>query len=521
MRRAGLATRTLSKGREVRHGKKFGGSLLAGVVLAMAFAIPCRPARAQTAGWSGSGNVFQAPPTVPPPKPFILPAPAVRKLENGLRVVVIERHSLPMVTLRLVVEAGAEADPTDAPGTAQLVTALLNQGTKHRSALEIAEAVDRAGGTIDTGADWDSSYAALSVLSDHTGLAFDLLADIIRHPAFAPAEVERKRRQTLSALEVARQDPGYIADTAFDHLVLRGTPYGHPQDGTPESVRRLTPAGLRAFHARWYRPGRSILAAVGDITPDEAFRLAEKFFGDWKGQAAPEASPGKAPAVETGEIVAINKPDAVQTEIRVGNYGIPRASPDYVALTVANQVLGGPAANRLFSALRTRRGLTYGASSELNCFESAGTWEAKTFTRTSTTAKALKVILDQMRDFRDHRITPAELATSQSYLVGHLALEFQSSESVAEHVLGLMVHGLPLDYWNTFPEKVNRLSVDDVRQAVRQHLDPDRAVIVLVGNVAEFKKDLKKFGRVRIIPLSAVDFGAAGLERASPAAGKP
>jgi zinc protease len=514
-----------AKGREERRPKSRAGALLAALALAAALAMPCPTARAQTPAWTGPDASLQSPPAVPPPKPYVLPAPAFRTLANGMKVVVIERHSLPMVTLRLVVEAGAEADPAGAPGTAQLVTALLNQGTAHRTALEIAGAVDRAGGTIDTGADWDSSYAALSVLSDHTELAFDLLSATIRHPGFAPAEVERKRRQTISALEVAHQDPGYIADTAFDHLVLEGTPYGHPQDGTLESVRRLTPADLRAFHERWYRPGRSILAVVGDITPDEAFRLAEKFFGDWENQAAPHAAPTAASRASAGaeqnEIVAINKPDAVQTEIRVGNYGIPRASPDYIALTVANQVLGGPAANRLFSALRTRRGLTYGASSELNCFESAGTWEAKTFTRTSETAQALKVILDQMRNFHDHEITPSELQTTQSYLVGHLALEFQSSESVAEQVLDLMVHGLPLDYWNSFPEKVNALGVEDVRAAVGRHLDPDRAVIVLVGDVAAFRKDLKKFGRARIIPLSAVDFGAAGLERASQPAGRP
>jgi zinc protease len=515
--------REAPKSREVLRRKKRFGALLAALALAAALAMPCRMARGQTAAWPGTDPGSQFPPAVPPPKPYRMPAPAVRTLANGMKVVVIERHSLPMVTLRLVVRAGAEADPAGAPGTAQLVTALLNQGTAHRTALEIAAAIDGAGGTIDTGADWDSSYAALSVLSDHTELAFDLLASIIRHPTFAPAEVERQRRQTLSALKVAHQDPGYIADTAFDQLVLKGTPYGHPQDGTVESVRRLTPADLRAFHDRWYRPEHSILAAVGDITPDEAFRLAEKFFGDWKNQAGPQSASSAAPnaPTELNELVAINKPDAVQTEIRVGNYGVPRSSPDYIALTVANQVLGGPAANRLFSALRTRRGLTYGASSDLNCFESAGTWEAKTFTRTSETNKALKVILDQMRDFHDHEITPSELQTTKSYLIGHLALEFQSSESVAEQVLELMVHGLPLDYWNSFPEKVNALSVEDVREAVERHLDPGRSVIVLVGDVAAFQKDLKKFGRARIIPLSAVDFGAAGLERASQPAGKP
>ncbi len=476
---------------------------------------------AQTPAGAIASELGQFPPLVPPPKAYVLPAPAVRTLANGLKVVVIERHDLPLVTLRMVVKAGAEADPPDAPGTAQLVTALLNQGTAHRSAEQIAKAIDRAGGDIDTGADWDSSYASLSVLSNHTATAFDLLSDIMLHPSFAPAEIERKRRQTLSALEVAYQDPGYLADTAFDDLAFSGTPYGHPQDGTMESVRRLDSADLKSFHSRYYRPGNSILAAVGDITPEEAFALAERFFGNWEPKNVGGATPAtSSPAVAT-RIVAIDKPDAVQTQIRVGDAGIPRASGDYYALTVANQILGGAAANRLFSALRTRRGLTYGASSELNCYQSAGSWEAKSFTRTPETFKTLKVILDQRRELYDHSITENELATAQSYLIGHLALEFEASDSVAEQVLDLMVRGLPLDYWNTFPAKIRALTVQDVQAAIRRHLDPEHPFIVLVGNISEFKKDLKKLGAARIIPIASVDFGSANLERPLKPADKP
>jgi zinc protease len=404
------------------------------------------------------------------------------------------------------------------------VSALLNQGTTSRSAIQIAEAIDSAGGTIDTGADWDTSYVELSVLSDHTETAFDLIADMIRQPAFAPSEVERKRTQTLSALEVAYQDPGYLADTTFDNLTFSGTAYGHPQDGTTESVARLTADGLRAFHDRYYRPENTILAAVGDITPDQAFALAQKFFGDWPRATTREGKPDVShPADElTGpRIVAIEKPDAVQTEIRVGSAGISRDSKDYVALTVANQVLGGPAANRLFSALRTRRGLTYGASSELDCYQTAGSWEAKTFTRTAETVKTLKVILSEVHELHDHPITQNELQTAKSYLIGHLALQFESSDSVAAQVLDLMVYGLPLDYWNRFPAEVEALTVEDVQAAIRRTLDPDRPVIVLVGNVEDFMKDLKKLGPARAIPLSTLDFGSVNLERGKGTADKP
>ncbi len=487
------------------------------LILASGFLLPT-PGRTE----SPPQDLLEQFPATSLPKPYVMPMPSVRSLANGLRVVTIERHDLPFVTLRCVVKAGAEADPAQTAGTAQLVSALLNQGTSSRSAEKIAEAIDRAGGTIDTGADWDTSYAELSMLSDHTETAFDLLADMIRRPAFAPEEVERKRRQTLSALEVAYQDPGYVADTTFDDLTFAGTSYGHPQDGTRESVERLTADDLRAFHARYYRPENSILAAVGDITPEQALALAQRFFGDWPRAAVGEGNSSHPVSEATGlRIVAVEKPDAVQTEIRVGSSGIRRDSKDYIALTVANQVLGGPAANRLFSALRTRRGLTYGASSELDCYRTAGSWETKTFTRTPETLKALKVILNELHDLYDHPITENELQTAKSYLIGHLALQFESSDSVAEQVLDLMVHGLPLDYWNRFPDEVSALTIEDVQAAIRRTLDPGRPVIVLVGNVGEFMKDLKKLGPARVIPISALDFGSVSLERGRGTADKP
>jgi zinc protease len=417
------------------------------------------------------------------------------------------------MTLRVVVKSGAEAEPGDLPGTAELVSALLTEGTARRSAREIAEAIDSVGGLIDSGADWDSSFVTLSVLTDHVELAFDLLSDMVVHPAFAPAEVERKRQQTLSALEVVRDDLSYVADTAFRRKLFAGTPYSHPEDGTVETVRRITAEALRDFHTHFYRPANCILAVVGDISTSEAFERAEKAFGAWENRPAPATPPEAMPSSGARRTVAIDKPDAVQTEIRIGSLGVPRNSPDYFALSVANQILGGPAANRLFRALRSRQGLTYGASSELVCHRTLGAWVAKTFTRTPETIRSVQVALDQMRRLRDRGITDQELETAQGYLVGHLALEFETSDGVADQILQLMIHNLPLDYWNRFPEKIRALAAQEVSSATRRYLDPERNVIVLVGSLSGFKKELKKLGPVQVIPLRDVDFGSPDLER--------
>jgi zinc protease len=450
------------------------------------------------------------PPEALPSKPLVLPAPALQVLPNGLKVVVIERHSLPLLTLRLVVKSGAESDPANLPGTAQLVSALLTEGTATRNASQISEAIDSSGGLVDAGAGWDESFISLSVLNDHEELAFDLLSDMVMHPAFVPSEVERKRKQTLSGLEVVRDDPDYVADAALRRLAFLGTSYGHPEDGTIPAVRRITPEDLHAFHNNYYQPSNALLAIVGDIETSQAFKRAEKYFGAWTNHA-PAVVPAASPVFPSPRIVAIDKPDAVQTEIRIGNFGVPRNSPDYLALSVADQILGGPSENRLFKALRSHQGLTYGASSELLAYQTAGVWLAKTFTRTPETMKSVHLALEQIKQMHDHAITPQELDTAQGYLIGHLALDFETSEDVASQTLELLVYNLPLDYWNRFPEKIRDLTADQVWNAARQRLISDHNIIVLVGNLSGFEKDLKKLGPVQFIPLAEVDLGSQEL----------
>lgn len=230
------------------------------------------------------------PPEVPPPKPITIPAPSIRTLPNGFQVVVVERHNLPLITLKLVVKAGPEYDPPALPGTAQLLNSILTEGTTHRTARQLAEAIDSVGGEVDNGAGWDNSYLTLSVLSDQAELVFDLVSDMIEHPAFDPAEIERQRKQTLSGLEVMHDDPASVADTIEQDVIFAGSPYSHPEDGTMEAVHQINAADLRAFHARYYQPENCVLAVVGDITVADAFARATRFFSSWKNTSPPAAA---------------------------------------------------------------------------------------------------------------------------------------------------------------------------------------------------------------------------------------
>jgi zinc protease len=453
------------------------------------------------------------PPSVPPPKPVELPAPALETLPNGLQVVVFERHALPLVTLRLVVKSGAESDAPGLPGEAQFVASLLNEGTASRGSQQIAAAIDDVGGLMDTGADWDQSYGTVTVLADHVNLAFDLLSDIIIHPAFRPDDVERIRKQTISALKVLKSDPSYLADTVFNELVLAGTPYSHPENGGIQSITKITVSDLQQFHERYYQPSNSVLAAVGDISARRALRLAKKYFGSWQGSGvrAPSRMPQPQP-LGRRQIVVIDKPDAVQTEIRVGSAAIPRGSPNYLALNVANQILGGPANNRLFEALRTRHGLAYGASSDLNCYLAAGDWVAKTSTRTPETVRSIDLILEQMKRLRKHGINGFELSNAQSYLVGHMALQFETSDDIASHFLTLLIEHLPLDYWNQFPNQLHVLTPREIAEATRRYLNPNDVAIVLVGKAEAFKQSLQKLGDVHVIPIDHFSLASIDLE---------
>lgn len=456
------------------------------------------------------------PPDVPSPKPIVIPAPVVQKLSNGLQVVVVERHNLPMVTLRLVVKSGAECDPPNLPGVAALVNGLLTEGTTKMSARQLAEAIDSAGGTADNDVDWDSSYLSLSMLTNSTDLAFELLSEMTIHPGFEPAEIERQRKQTISSLEVSQDDASYIADMAMQRLIFSGTPYGHPEDGTLDSAKHITAKDIREFHHRYYQPANCILAVVGDIGAADAVSLAEKYFTHWKnGPELPPVASGTLAAPDKRQVLAIDKPDAVQTEIRVGSIGVPRDDPNYLALSVANEILGGPSENRLFKALRTQKGLTYGASSDLITRRHLGSWVAKTFTRTPETLKSAHVAMEQVQSLQDHGINRPELETAQSYLVGHLALEFETSDNLAGKVLDLMLDGLPLDYWSRYPANIQALTTEQVSSAARQYLTADKEFVVLVGGVSDFRKDLKKLGDLRVIPLTDVDLGATDLTRNS------
>lgn len=438
----------------------------------------------------------------------------IRTLANGLRVVVVAHHEQPAVSMRMIVRAGAAQDPAGKAGLATLMASLLDQGTATRTSEQIADTIDFVGGALGTGAGTDLSFVNVLVLKDSFDLALELLSEVVRRPAFAPAEIERQRQQVLSALQVNAQDPDFLAGVAIDRLVYGFHPYGIPSIGTPDSVGSLTREEILAFHQRWFAPNNAILAIVGDLTAEEAFKGAEKTFGDWERRDLPAMS-FPDPPEPTRRLVLIDRPGAVQTEIRVGNIGIPRKHPDYDAFDLAVRVLGGEGANRLQRVLRSERSLTYGASADVQALKQAGGVVAETDTRSDATGEALRIVVDEFWRLQRDPVHELELGDAKNYMTGNFPLTIETPDAIAMQVLNVLFYDLDVKDLQTYRERVNRITADDIQRVARSYLRPNRLSIVLVGDADKVLPQLKGAGfpEVERIPIDEVDLSSATLRK--------
>lgn len=436
----------------------------------------------------------------------------VRTLANGMQVIAVLHHEQPAVSMRLLVRAGSVQDPAGKVGVASLTAALLDQGTTTRSAEQIADHIDFIGGALGTGSGPDLSFVNAVVMKDSFGVALDLIADLAHNPAFAPEEIDRQKQQSISSLQVNFQDPDYVANVLFDRLVYGFHPYGLPNNGTPDTLARLTREDLRAYHRRHYVPNNMILAIVGDVTSEEAFAGAERVFGRWP-RAEVVAEKIIDPPPPTRRIVIIDKPDSVQTEIRVGQLAIPRRHPDYMAWDLAVKILGGEGANRLHRVLRSERGLTYGASADTEARKQSGDYVAETDTRTDTTGQALRLMIDEFAKLPRDRVFERELSDAQAYLSGSFPLTIETPNDIATQVLNVVFYDLPVEEIGTFPKRVQAVTPDDIQRVARQYIRTDRLSIVLVGDAAAFIPQLREVGFTEfdVIPIAELDIMSATL----------
>jgi zinc protease len=450
------------------------------------------------------------PPVLGPPPALRVPPITTRQLPNGLRIVVVEQHELPLADVILEIRTGGEADPAGKMGTASLTSALLTEGTTARSALQIADQAGFLGVRVGAGSGWEQSTVSLHTTTAQLDSAMALFADIVLHPAFPTADLERVRKVRLTSLQQLRDRGPAIADRAFANALFGSQhPYGRPLAGTEASVASISRDDLMSFYNTYYRPNNATLLVVGDVRPDDVERRAQAMFGGWARGNVPAFTTSLAGAPKASTLVLIDKPGAAQSSFRLGGIGAARTTSDYFALQVLNTILGGSFASRLNQNLRERHGYTYGASSGFGLRRSAGPFTAAAEVVSAKTDSALVEFTKELRAIRD-TVPASELANAKRYLQLGLPEDFETNGSIAGQMLPLITYGIPLDFYNSAVQNIGAVTQADVQRVARQYVDPDHLTLVIVGDRKTIEPGLRALNPGTIVVREVRDvLGAA------------
>jgi len=457
----------------------------------------------------------QAPPPIGEPIAPVLPTPAEKTLANGLRVIVARSSDLPLVTADLTVKTGAWADPPGLAGAAGMTADMLTEGTKTRSAQQIARETEALGATLASGGGLESTSVTLNVMPDKLVPALEIMADVAENPAFAGEELERQRQLALDGLQVAYQQPGSVAGFLAAPIVFGGTPFGHVPTGTPASIARLKTTDLAAIHAAYFRPDNAILALTGDITAEEGFALAEKAFGGWARPPTPAPEAPQIAPKPTPRAVAVDMPGAGQAAVTVVRPAIPRGDPAYYTGVVANTVLGGGYSARLNAEIRVKRGLSYGAGSSLIARRTTGSFSARAQTKNESAPQVLDLIRAEMAKLAEAPAGAEELKARKSVLVGGFGRQLATTGGLADILGDLALYGEPLDEITRYTAKVEAVSAADVQAFAAKALTPQGASVIVTGDAKAFAEPLKaKAPGLEVIPLAELDLDSPTLRKA-------
>jgi len=451
-----------------------------------------------------------------PARKVNIPVARDSTLPNGLRVVAVNRAVTPLVSVALYLRSGAEADPPKLAGLTDLTAGLLDKGTTTRTAPQIAEAADALGGSLGTGASFDASQAAITVTTPKLDAALALLADVVRHPTFADAEIERERKRMLDGLRLALSQPGSVAGFVAARSIYGDGAYGHPAGGTPASLPRIKRADVVKLHATYYRPDNAVLVFAGDVDLERAVQAATRAFGDWKAPATPLP---KAPAgigrSSVALAIAVDVPGTGQAAVTVLHAGIARNAPDFYAGIVTNAVLGGSYSARLNQEIRIKRGLSYGARSSLDLRRQGGAFAGSAQTKNPSAADVVALMLGEFAQLREAPVGADELAARKATLSGSFGFALETTRGLLGQIADLAVSGLPLDELSHYLDKVEAVSADQVRTFAATHLDADGLRIVVAGDGAQFATALAKaYPKLERLDAAKLDLDSPSLKPA-------
>jgi len=429
-----------------------------------------------------------------------LPKPVEAKLKNGLTVLILEDHRAPFINLQLHIGgAGGLFEPADMTGLAGTTAQMVREGTKSRTSIQIAEEIDRLGASLSVGASFGSPDAVLSAagLSDNFDAWFAVAVDVLLNANFPADELEKLKQRQRAQLREQRSAANFLLNERFNRAV-----YGeHPAANvslTRESIDALSREALLKWHRERYAPQNAILGIAGDVRAKELITKLEKQLTGWQKSTLKQSWPRDPAAATARKVLLVDRPNSVQTTVALGNIAISRRSPDYMAMVVMNDVIGGGASSRLFLNLREEKGYTYGVYSDFSAGRYPGPWRAGGNMRTEVTEGALVEFFDEIRRIREVKVPADELDESKRSIAANFALSLEQPTRVLNFAITAKLYGLPPDYWDTYATRIMAVTADDVQRVARKYLNPDALQLVAVGDASKIKTVLEKYGAVAV-----------------------
>lgn len=403
-------------------------------------------------------------------------------LDNGLTLLIVERHNLPAVKVSVGINAGNLHEPEDKAGLASLVAGLLTDGTANRTAQQISEEIEFVGGSVGASGGSDYVTANLSVLKKDIAIGFDLLSDIMLNPSFEEKELIKRKERLKGSLKAQEEDPDYIASREFKKAVFGSHPYGRLLTGTVETIDTITREDLVKFHSKYYVPENAVMAVVGDVTHEEVEKLIHKYFAKWKAGTFKAASPLAPDMPKERKTITIDR-DLTQANIILGHAGVRREDPDYYAVLVMNYILGGGGfSSRLMQNIREEKGLVYDIHSFFGADKYSGSFQVGLQTKNESANTAIEEVLKEINKIRSSPVTDDELSDAKSFLTGSFPMKIETGARIAGFLVAVEYYGLGNDYIEKFPIYINSVTKEDVLRVAKKYLDPENYVLVVVAD---------------------------------------
>ena len=433
----------------------------------------------------------QMPPPLAP-RPLNIPEPAETTMANGLRLIIVEDRRLPLVSFRLAFRSGDASDPANLPGLSDLMSHLLTEGTQTRTSREIAESVERLGATLSAGSSYDFTTVAASALSIYADEILELIADVTLRPTFPQNEVDLARENTKQLLIQQRAQPNFLASERVAQVMFGQHPYARVSP-TPESLDAMTRADFASFREATFIPNNAVMIIVGDVERRDLVARIEDLFSDWNRGGLPASQFPELPALNARRACLVDRPGSAQSNIVIANRAIKRTSPDYFPMLLMHTVLGANASSRLFMNLREEKGYTYGAYSSLDARRLAGTFRATAEVRTSVTGASLHEFFYELERVRAEPVSDDEIQNAKSYLTGVFPIRIETQDGLIDQLVSIKMFDLPGNYLQTYRDRIEAVTKEEIQNVARQYVTPDRAAIVIVGDAAEVREQVKPF----------------------------